>query len=97
MSNRKFAVIHNDRFASASREDVQRVLGDLDYLRLIDILRLQPSVRDLEEASAWLASSRDFFGRGRPARTIVCRVLDIITDDNVGTLRMTSAARPVPG
>ena len=89
MSNRHFTVIQGGGGAQASRSDVLRILGDIDYLRLIDILSLRPSVYDLEQAASWFASKRDFFGQGRPAKLIVCGIVDVITGGNEVELRVS--------
>jgi hypothetical protein len=39
--------------------DVQRLLGDLDAAKVADILALQPSLAELEEAAAWVAGEGD--------------------------------------
>lgn len=89
MSTRPFNVIHGGRDSEISRADILRIFGDIDYLRMIDIVSLRPTAQDLEQASAWLASNRDVFGSGRPEKPIICRIVDIITDRNVGELRVS--------
>lgn len=89
MSNHALTVIQGGGDFQISRADVLRIFGDIDYLRTIDILSLRPTMQDLEQASAWLASHRDVFGSGRPAKPIVCRIVDVITDRNVGELRVS--------
>ena len=89
MSTRPFAVIRGGRDTEISRTDVLHIFGDIDYLRMIDILKLRPTVHDLEEASAWLASHRDAFGSGRPENPLIRRIVDIITDRNVSELRVS--------
>lgn len=55
----------SDRKPLAAADDLRRILGDLDETKMIDILALRPTVRDVEEASLWLAGDPDIFGAGR--------------------------------
>jgi hypothetical protein len=44
MSNRTFIVIRNSNDIYATRDDIQRILGDIDHLRMIGILSLGISI-----------------------------------------------------
>ena len=53
-------VAANDNFAAADLRlatvaDVMRVFGDIDFNQALDIVRTEPTVRDIEEAYSWLA------------------------------------------
>lgn len=58
--------------------DVQRLLGDLDAARITDILALQPSLAELEEAAAWIAGEGDVPAReGHPLAGNAAAIFDI--------------------
>ena len=52
----------------AASKDVVRVMGDINGARLLDIMALQPTIRDVEEAALWLAGTPTFSAPGRPSR-----------------------------
>lgn len=62
-------------------DDVKRVLGHLDGEKLVDIIALRPTVKDVEEASLWLAGDADVFGRGAPLKATAARIVEIVTAD----------------
>ena len=47
----------------ASPDDIRRIIANLDDEKLLDIMALQPTVLDIEEASLWLAGDSDIFWR----------------------------------
>jgi len=65
----------------ASAEEVKRILGELDEAKLLDIVALRPSVRDVEQASLWLAGDPDVFGAGQPLPTTAGDIVAILTAD----------------
>jgi len=67
--------------AVASLEDVKRVFGELDEAKLLDILALRPTVRDLENASVSLSGDRDVFGAGEPVPSVAGDIVAILTAD----------------
>ena len=54
----------------ASPDDIRRIIAKLDDEKLLDITALQPTIRDVEEASLWLAGDSDVFGAGKPLSSI---------------------------
>jgi hypothetical protein len=68
-----------DRDTSAAPDDVKRILGELDDAKLLDILALHPTVRDVEEASMWLSGDTDVFGAGQPLRRVAGNIVAILT------------------
>lgn len=70
-----------DQSVTASIEDVKRVFGELDETKLLDILALQPTVLDLEEASMSLSGDRDVFGAGEPLQRVAGDIVAILTAD----------------
>lgn len=68
--------------AKVSRGDLTRLLGDIDEAKVIDILRLEPSLADLEEAAIWIAGDGDVLAKsGRPLAGVVASIVDILTAD----------------
>ncbi len=66
-----------DDFASA--DDVRRILGELDAETVLEILALRPTVRDLEDASLFLAGDSDVFGPGNPLHAPAGDIVAILT------------------
>jgi len=70
------------REAAATSEDVLRVAGDIDEHKVIDILALNPTVEEVEEAALWATGDGDILGRtGRPLAGIVADIYEILTAD----------------
>ncbi len=62
-------------------DDVKRILGYLDNEKLVEIVALRPTLRDVEEASLWLAGDADVFGKGAPLKATAARIVEILTAD----------------
>ena len=55
------------------------VLGDVDDATTLEILGLNPTVADLEEAVTWASGSGDVLGKqARPLAGIAAQVFDIL-------------------
>ncbi len=65
----------------ASAEDVRRILGEVDDAKVIDIMALHPTVRDVELASMWLAGDADVFGAGQPLPELAGEIVALLTAD----------------
>lgn len=65
----------------ATHDDVKSILGDLDATKVIQILALQPTVADVEEASMWLGGDPDVFGAAEPLKGIASQIVTILTAD----------------
>jgi hypothetical protein len=65
----------------ATTDDVARILGNLDPIKMLPILALRPTILDVEEASMWLAGDRDVFGPGMPLQGIASQIVAILTAD----------------
>jgi hypothetical protein len=65
----------------ATHEEVISILGDLDPGKMIPIMRLGPTVAEVEEASMWLAGDLDVFGAGPPLKGIASQIVTILTAD----------------
>lgn len=70
-----------DRDPLAASDDVTRILGTLDTAKLLEIMALQPTIPDVEEASLWLAGDSDIFGAGRPLKPVAGEIVAILTAD----------------
>jgi len=67
----------------ATREDLRRILGELEDPRIIDILELHPTVADLEAAAVCLAGDQDVLGsQGHPVSPRANQVVEILSDDD---------------
>jgi hypothetical protein len=67
--------------ASANRDDLQRILGDLSEPKLIEILELKPSVEDLEEATMCLAGDHDVLAKsGHHVSATAGRIVEILAE-----------------
>lgn len=67
--------------ASASRDDLQRILGSLSEPKLIEILELKPSVEDLEEATMCLAGDSDILAKsGHHVSATAGRIVEILAE-----------------
>jgi hypothetical protein len=67
--------------ATATSDDVTRILGDLDPPKMLSIIALRPTILDVEEASMWLAGDRDVFGPGLPLQGMPSQIVAILTAD----------------
>jgi hypothetical protein len=65
----------------ATRDDVAKILGNLDPTKMLPIVELRPTILDVEEASMWLAGDRDVFGPGLPLQGIASQIVAILTAD----------------
>lgn len=68
--------------ARATHDDVKQICGDLDDDKLNAVLRVSPTVEDLEEAAAWMTGNGDRMSRaGNPLAGIVADVVAILVAD----------------
>jgi len=66
----------------AGRDDLRRILGDLDDAKIIEILALNPSLTELEKAAMWATGDGDILARsGHPLAGIVANIIDIAAAD----------------
>lgn len=67
----------------ASRDDVERVVGDMDEATVLEILALQPTLAELEEAAVWARGEGDVIGKSGHALSGVCaEIYDLLTADD---------------
>ncbi|HUI94748.1 MAG TPA: hypothetical protein VLX44_03255 [Xanthobacteraceae bacterium] len=65
----------------ASADDVRQILGALDPDKVLDIIALQPTIRDLEDVSTFLSGDADVFGAGNPLQSPAGDIVAILTAD----------------
>ena len=67
--------------STASRDDLRRILGELSDPKLIEILELNPSVADLEEATMCMAGDQDILAKsGHHVSATAGRIVEILTE-----------------
>ena len=52
------------RPAMATRDDLLRLVGDVDERKALDILALRPTVAEIEEVAVWAAGDGDVLAKG---------------------------------
>ncbi len=68
--------------STASRDDLRRILGELSDPKLIEILELNPSVADLEEATMCMAGDHDVLAKsGHHVSATAGRIVEILTEE----------------
>ncbi len=68
--------------AIATRDDLLRLVGDIDERKVLEILALHPTVSEVEEAALWAGGDGDVLAkRGHPLHGTVAGVVDILAAD----------------
>jgi hypothetical protein len=63
----------------ATRDDIRRVIGNIDDFAAAQILKLGPTVVDLEEAAIWSSGDGDVLAKnGRPLSATAAQILEIV-------------------
>jgi hypothetical protein len=63
----------------AERADVIRLFGEIDEEDILQLLALQPTVMELQEAAAWLEGEGDILARaGHPMTPRIAGILEIV-------------------
>jgi hypothetical protein len=69
--------------ATATRDDLRGLFGDIDERKVLDIMALNPATADVEEAALWVIGDGDVLGKlGHPLSGIAAEVLEILTADD---------------
>jgi hypothetical protein len=67
---------------SITREDIVHLFGEIDDLKVAEILATKASYEELEEALLWVADEDDVAGKLRkPLSGAVAQIYEIITRD----------------
>jgi hypothetical protein len=69
----------NSGGTAATSADITGVLGPIDSDKLLQILSLQPTVSEVEEAAMWLSGDTDVFGANPPIKGNVSHIVTILT------------------
>jgi hypothetical protein len=63
----------------ATRDDLRRILGELDDETITEIMMLGASVADVEEAALWASGQGDVLGKsGHPLAGVAAEVFDLV-------------------
>lgn len=65
----------------ATHDDITSILGEIDQAKLIEVISLQPTIADIEQASLWLSGDADVFGAAPPLKGKASRIVTILTVD----------------
>jgi hypothetical protein len=65
----------------ATSTDVLEILGQLDDAKMVAILELRPTIKDVEEASVSLCGDADVFGPGSPVKGTAAQIVALLTAD----------------
>ena len=66
--------------AQATAEDVKRIIGDIDDSKVVEILDLEPTIVELEEAVVGAAGDADILGKeGHPLSATAYKIVEILT------------------
>lgn len=77
--------------ALATLEDIRHYLGDLDDAHVTQILSLEPTVDQVEQAALWMAGEGDRLSReGHPLEAQVAAIFDIVSQDEEEEPRLPS-------
>jgi hypothetical protein len=66
--------------AFAHRDDIEAVLGNIDPGKMLAIVKLRPTVADVEAALLWLEGDADVYGAGEPLKGIAADIVSILTE-----------------
>ena len=66
--------------AQATEEDVRRIVGDIDDPKVLEILDLEPTIVELEEAVVGAAGDADILGKEEHQLSAVAyKIVEILT------------------
>ena len=64
----------------ASRDDIKAILGNIDPGKMLAIVKLRPTVADVEAALLWLEGDADVYGAGEPLKGLAADIVSILTE-----------------
>ena len=66
--------------ALVGHDDLRRILGEIDEAKVIEILSLNPTLAELEQAAIWATGDGDILAKaGRPLAGAATEIFDIVT------------------
>lgn len=66
--------------AFAGRDDIKAILGNIDPGKMLAIVKLRPTVADVEAALLWLEGDADVYGAGEPLKGVAADIVAILTE-----------------
>lgn len=67
---------------AACGDDVRNILGDIGESNIIEILALQPTLAEIEEAAVWALGDGDVLAKsGHPQTGLIAQIVDILLHD----------------
>jgi hypothetical protein len=74
--------VPNAQVPKAGRSDLARILGDLDDAQIAEILTLQPTLVEVEQAALWVEGEGEVLSAsGHTLSGVVAEIVDIVTAD----------------
>ena len=68
--------------AAETHDDLLRIVGDIDEREALEILALNPTIAEIEEAAVWAVGDGDVLAKtGRPLTGIAAEIFEILTAD----------------
>jgi hypothetical protein len=65
-----------------SEHELKTIVGNIDEGKIVEILKLQPTLEELEEAVVWASGDGDVLAKkGRPLTGKVSDIVEILTAD----------------
>lgn len=65
-----------------SEHELKLIVGNVDETKVVDILKLQPTISELEEAVVWATGDGDVLAKeGRTLTGKVSDIVEILTED----------------
>jgi hypothetical protein len=78
----------NDGARPAASTDIRQILGDLDDVRIAEILALRPSLADLEDVAVCMAGDHDVLAKsGHHVPVTAARIIELLADEEQGSDR----------
>ena len=65
-----------------NEHELRTMVGDIDEAKVVEILKFNPTVADVEEAVLWAGGEGDILGKkGHPLTGIAAQVFDVLIAD----------------
>ena len=67
---------------AARRDDLLRLLGDIDERKVLEILALRPTIAEVEQAGIWVSGDGDVLAKaGHPLTGITAQIVEVLSSD----------------
>ncbi len=67
--------------ARATHADITGILGQLDDAKVVAVLALQPTIKDVEAAAVWLNGDPDMFGGRSLLNGVAAQIVALLTEN----------------